>query len=353
MLFIRPQDVTETKLLSSNILEVEPSAWSSGTTYAAGSQALVVSGSTRTVYRSLVDGNLNHAPATSTDYWAPDGTTYAAWSGATTYGVGDRVFSAATHRVYESLAAGNLNHNPTDPANILYWLDVAPTNRWAMFDSYNATQTVHPYAIDFTVDVEGRVDSLALLNLTNAISVQIVVTTEDGEVVLDRTSSLISTAGISDWFTYFFEDLAQYETFYQSDLPMYRNPTIRVRVEGNGSPVGIGIFSMGMSKYLGATLHDGAQVGIIDYSRKETDEFGNYTIVKRAFSKRGSFQTRIKKSAVDSVQSILAAYRTVPAVYLATTEYDATLFFGIFREFNIEIDRPQESLVSIEIEGLT
>jgi hypothetical protein len=110
---------------------------------------------------------------------------------------------------------------------------------------------------------------------------------------------------------------------------------------------------MGLSKNLGSTLHDGAQVGITDYSRKDTDDFGNFYLVQRSFAKRGSFQTRIKKAEVDGVISTLAAHRAVPAIYLATKEYGSTLFFGIFREFNVEIDRPLESLVSIDIEGLT
>lgn len=281
-------------------------------------------------------------------------TDYAAWNAGTTYALGDKVINVVTHRVYESLAAGNINHDPTDPLNIAYWLDISPTNRWAMFDSFNATQTVAPEVIDFTVQVAGRIDSLALLNLSNALSARVVMTTPSEGVVFDNTFSLISTAGIGDWYDYFFEGVARSETLFVADLPAYLNPTVQVVLTGDGvTPIGVGIFSMGLSKSLGATLHDGAQVGITDYSRKDTDDFGNFFLVQRSFAKRGSFQTRIKKAEVDGVISTLAAHRAVPAIYLATKEYGSTLFFGIFREFNVEIDRPLESLVSIDIEGLT
>lgn len=281
-------------------------------------------------------------------------TDYAAWSGATTYALGARVISVVTHRVYESLVAGNLNHDPTVLANAQFWLDIAPTNKWAMFDSYNATQTTHASVIDFTTQMTGRIDSLALLNLSNALSVRIVMTAPADGVVFDETFSLVSSAGVSDWFTYFFEDVLRMDTFFVKELPTYLNPSVRIIITGDGgSPVGVGIFSIGLSKNLGKTLHDGASVGIVDYSRKDTDEFGNFILVQRSFAKRGSFQTRIDKAQVDGVIATLTSYRAVPAVYLASEDYGATLLFGIFREFNVEIDRPLESLCSIDLEGLT
>jgi hypothetical protein len=57
---------------------------------------------------------------------------HAAWSAATTYALAARVISTATHRIYESVQAGNLNHALTDVA---WWIDIGPTNRWAMFDT--------------------------------------------------------------------------------------------------------------------------------------------------------------------------------------------------------------------------
>ena len=60
-------------------------------------------------------------------------TDYSAWSSGTTYALGDKVILTSTHRVYESLQAANTNHNPTEAAST-WWLDIGPTNRWAMFD---------------------------------------------------------------------------------------------------------------------------------------------------------------------------------------------------------------------------
>lgn len=354
MFFIRPQDITDEKLLSSSVSEGDPGAWSAATNYALDARVSVASGTTLTIYKSLSAGNLNHNPTLDDLNWVEDGTTYGEWDAGVTYVLADRVVSLVTHHVYESLAAGNLNHDPDDLANAAWWLDLGPTNKWAMFDSYNATQTIHPLRIDTTVQLTGRVDSLALLNISNAVTVRVVMNTDSEGDVYDHTFDLVSYEGISDWYSYFFEDVQRLDTIMISDLPAYVDPRIRIVIEGNGvSAVGLGLVSMGLSKNLGTTLHDGAQIGITDYSRKEADEFGNYIIVRRAFSRRGTFNTRIWKSQVDGVHKVLSDYRTVPAVYVASRDYASTVIFGFFRDFQIEIDYPLESLVSIEIEGLT
>lgn len=348
MILIRPK---EALTLETNIVETAPDGWSGATTYAEGDLVGVIDGYEVQVYRSQADGNLNNDPVTETDWWTQDGITYLEWDVATTYDLGDRVVDAAAHRVYESLAGSNLGYALTDLA---WWLDIGPSNARAMFDNFNGTVTTHPFQIDVTQSFSGRVDSLALLNLSNAVSARVIMTTASDGVVYDETFSLIATAGISDWFTYFFEEVSRKTTLLIASLPAYIDPTIQVIVEGNGSSaVQVGLLSIGLTKSIGVTQHDGAQIGIIDYSRKTADDFGNYNIVERSFSKRGSFRCRIPKAAVDGVHEVLTSYRAIPAVYSASEEYGSTLIFGFFRDFSIEIDYPLESLVSIEIEGLT
>jgi hypothetical protein len=57
---------------------------------------------------------------------------YTAWNAATAYSVGDKCIRTATHRIYERTIAGT---TATAPESDLYnWMDIGPTNRWAMFD---------------------------------------------------------------------------------------------------------------------------------------------------------------------------------------------------------------------------
>src|SRR3546814_11425962 len=56
---------------------------------------------------------------------------YSEWSAATNYSAGSRVIKAATHRIYESLIADNAGNDPAG-AGASSWIDIAPTNRWAI-----------------------------------------------------------------------------------------------------------------------------------------------------------------------------------------------------------------------------
>ena len=73
---------------------------------------------------TLTDAMLTSSTAPETDY--------PAWSSVTAYAVGTRVILATTHRRYEALATSTNVSPSTDPTK---WLDLGPTNRWAMFDA--------------------------------------------------------------------------------------------------------------------------------------------------------------------------------------------------------------------------
>ena len=58
------------------------------------------------------------------------------------------------------------------------------------------------------------------------------------------------------------------------------------------------------------------RLGIRDYSRKDTDEFGNTRLVKRANAKRTSLPLFLRPSRLDSVREILARMHGLPALWL-------------------------------------
>lgn len=275
-------------------------------------------------------------------------TDYAAYNGASTYAAGDRVISTTTHRIYESLVGGNTGNALTDTTK---WLDVSATNRWKMFDDSNTSQTSNADSIAVELAATGRVDSVALLNIA-AASVQITMTDSVEGVVYDETYSLISDSGISDWYAYFFEPIERKSDFAVTDLPPYADADIAITLADTGATVECGTCVVGLSKEIGATLH-GARLGIIDFSRKEQDAFGNYSITERAFSKRRSFTVLVDNTYVDALDKLLAAYRATAVVYVGTDSYTSTIAYGFYKDFSIEIAYPSNSLCSLEIEGLT
>jgi hypothetical protein len=234
------------------------------------------------------------------------------------------------------------------------WIDVGPTNKWALFDAVNGTLTTHPQKVDITLTVAGRVDAIALVSLANVSGVQVIVNTvADGEI-FNQSFAMISTVGINDWHDYFFEDILQKDALLINGLPIHADPIIRVILTGSGTAdMSIGTMVFGRTKYIGATLRDGAGVGIRDYSRKEADDFGNYVLIERAFAKRGTFRLSMPHSMVDDVHQALSEYRATPTVYSASDDFTSTLIFGFYKDFSIGFEYPTTSYCNIELEGLT
>jgi hypothetical protein len=103
-------------------------------------------------------------------------------------------------------------------------------------------------------------------------------------------------------------------------------------------------------------LEQGATVGIIDYSRKDTDpETGVTTFTRRAFSKRMSGQFLLNNGQLNAVQRILAEIRAVPSVFIGSeaADYSPLIVYGFYRDFSIDIAYPTKSFCRIEVEGLT
>ncbi|MBI3096335.1 MAG: hypothetical protein HYY97_15815 [Rhodocyclales bacterium] len=295
--------------------------------------------------------NVTDATLTSSSIAEND---YGEWAGGTTYGLAAYCIKAATHRIYKSLQAGNTGHDPAgeaDPANPVWWQDFGATNRWRMFDALVGTQSSAADSIAVVVTLAAVVDSVVLLNVS-AASVHVTMTDAAEGVVYDETVSLVSDSGIQDWYSYFFEPIVRKVDFNLSDLPRYLGAAIAITATDTGGTAAIGECILGMAREIGGTQY-GAKIGIRDYSVKTQDDFGNYTILERAFSKRGSFSLWVDSGLTSELQTILASYRATPAVYIGTDIHAATMIYGFYKDFDIDIAYPGASLCAIEIEGLT
>ncbi|MFM9829726.1 MAG: hypothetical protein ACKVOB_13455 [Sphingomonas sp.] len=274
--------------------------------------------------------------------------TVAAYNAGTSYSIGNQVRSDTTHRIYESLANANLGNALTDTTK---WLNVGPTNPWAMFDQLNSSRTTKTDSIVVVIAPGDRVDTIGLLNL-NATSVTVAAVDATDGTVFNQTTSLISTAGILDWYTYFTEPVSVAEDVIVTGLPpLYRALTFTITLSYTGQTVACGGCILGLAKVMGTTLA-GATTGIVDYSTKTTDAFGNTSITARGFANKGNFRVFCANSNIVSIQRLLSDYRAVPALYVGTELYSTTFLYGFFRDFSISIEQPNHSYLSIEIEGL-
>lgn len=246
---------------------------------------------------------------------------YTAWASGTTYAKGARAILTSTHRVYESAAGGNVGNNPTGASGA--WIDVGPTNRWAMFDEALGTSTLTNGSL--TVVLNGSAtNAIALIDVTGA-------TVRVQASGYDRSQAAGAGAIVF------------------GDLPNVTGQ-ITVTVTGSGA-VAVGTLLIGRIVGLGIT-EASPTAGITDYSRKEVNDFGDATVVQRAWAKRMSARALIRTDAVDQVANRIAAVRARPCLWIADQQLDSVTIYGFFKDFSIEVGE-RVSKLSLSIEGLS
>lgn len=279
-------------------------------------------------------------------------TDYAAWSSATTYSLGQRVIVVSTHKVYESLQNSNLNKDPTLASNATWWIEVSPTNRWKMFDISNTTQTTNADSIVVTITPGQVVNSVSLMNL-EGISIRVKVTDPLEGVVYDKTVSLNNNGTINNWYNYFFSPISKKKSVVITDMPSYGTAIIEITVTNTGRTAKCGVCTLGQITYLGEGINLGATVGIQDYSRKEKNDFGDYVVVQRNYAKRAKYTMAVLNEQIDALQNLLADLRTTACVWVGDDNYESTMIYGFYKDFDIVISNHIVSDCNIEIEGLT
>ena len=275
------------------------------------------------------------------------------WSSATTYALGANIVYGI-YGTYKSLQSGNLNHTPpiVSPFTDAYWVRTGPTNKMAMFDDQVSSASTATSDIIFAV-VGSAIDSVALLNI-QASKTSIAVTDKDTKALVYHNSQQLSGAESLDWYGYFFYDAdTQKTSSIYLDIPPAANSLITVKVSGTGT-ISVGSYINGQIKALGNTQY-GVSAGIIDYSKKETDEFGNTTFIKRNFSKRMNASVSLTNANLNRVQRILYDLRATPVLWLASTDAqfeEPLIIFGFYRDFSTEISYPTHSICNLQVEGL-
>lgn len=274
--------------------------------------------------------------------------TNADWSSATTYSLGQVVTYG--FNVYTSLQNTNLNQNPETA--VAYWVKTGPSNKTAMLDLQVSTACTSSSSIIFVLRV-GATDTVSLLNLIGS-KAEINLLDYETKTNLVHSSVNLQGGSVLSWWDYF-----DYNKTYDKtqalfmNLPSSGDTIISVKITGTGS-VKIGSFINGSIEDLGNTQY-GVTTGIIDYSQKLTDAFGNTNFVVRNYSKRMSAKISLTNPNVNRVQRLLYNLRATPALWIGSTDSnfeEPLVVFGFYKDFSTEIAYPSHSLCNLEIEGL-
>lgn len=278
-------------------------------------------------------------------------TDYAAYNPATTYALLDRVIVVATdvHQVWESKQAANIGNTPATSPD--WWILVGVTNPRKMFDLLINTQTENADSIAITLDCPGRVDAVALFNVS-AATVRFKMTDAVDGVVYDQTYDLTSDSGIVDPYAYCFEPIVRKANIAEFELPPYSDTTLEITLTATGETVKCGACVVGQQRIIGGTKY-GYSLGIQDYSLKTRDQWGSVILDQREYSDLGRFQVQIETGMVSEVKRLLTSFRSTPIVYAGSDIHDAAMLLGFFTDFNVVVDYGTHSTCNIDIESLT
>lgn len=271
------------------------------------------------------------------------------WDPNVTYQVGDEVIRVSTHTTYMRATAGKTSAAPeVDPTN---WRAIGPTNRWGGFD--RKVGTVSAAATNMTYVLRpGSVGGLGMLELTGRQAKVQMRTAPGGPLVYDKTIELDGTliTSVYDWL---FAEYEQLSDFVLTDLPQqYPSCEMTVTLTGTAG-VSVGVLQVGQLVEVGSAQY-GASVGIIDYSVKKADEFGNWDVVERNYSKHCTLQVVTSRADFNKLYRRLAALRATPCIYIGSDQagYEPMISYGFYKDFGITVTYPEYHLLNIEIEGL-
>lgn len=339
-----PLPVTDA-MLTSNIVEVPPTAWDGVTVFALGSQTSIFSGpnsTLATLYESLQDGNVGKAPASEPLWWKPIGVAYRSYLPNVSYVKGAVVTHA--HRLLEKITPG-LGHDPAT-SGPEFWLDTGPSNRWAMFDRQIETQTTHPDTIRVEIPLNGRFDTLGLFEVEAA---SINVTLMKGELeVYNENYSMTSYTGIGNYWDHFFNPVERKHLLYLTGLPIITGLTLIVTLTGTN--VAVGHLGHGRRRRFGETER-GAELGFLDYSEYGVDQFGRRTVIIRDYKDEGGFNVFVPATYVDSTRRAIKEVRGIPAIICASERYESMVFLGLITSSKVIVTYAHESVLRVQVEG--
>ncbi len=378
-----PYTVDETMLAAHSVAEPSPGevAWTSGATFSLGEKCIVgAPSSTVTISNadpavvSWASHNLpNGTPVVlSTSGALPaslsEGRIYyivnrAAGSfqlsetldgqpvGTTSAGSGTHTATGSVHRAFQSLVPSN-SGNPPSTDDGSKWMDVGPTNRWAMLDLYRPSITWGASPMTFTIGPGRTIRSLFFGSLD---AVQIDVVQKRAGVTIKSWSRQLMTRAIQSFTDYFYKRFDSQQSVLISDVLLYNDTTFEVTLTKDSGQAGIGEVMWGDPVYLGRT----------QYGAKRKNR--NYTKFDR--NADGTPQPPVKRRNVPSSDQTIIFSKNDTGVIMRFLDdangrivlisgldddghpyFEPTLILGLITGSDLDLTHPDDGYLSLSAE---
>jgi hypothetical protein len=300
--------------------------------------------------QTITPNLVNDATLLSTNV---DENDYPQWDIATNYPLGAMLIyiAANTHWVIKSLMANNLGNVPTGLDTDTRWVKVSETNRWKMFDLKHTSQTVNLNSITVALANVNMVDGIYFGNLSGT-SITINGVDQFDASIYSQTVSLVDNSNVYDPWTYFFAPILYKTDYVVTDLPPYALTKYTITITNPTGDAKCGTLLMGQVTNFGDTNY-GMTSGLLDYSVKRANEFGDFVLTERAYSKTLNIQVRSKKNQTDPFMAYAIRYRATPIVIVGSIDYAMSYVFGFFKDVKGVVEYQSHSLFLVEFEGLS
>lgn len=258
-------------------------------------------------------------------------TDYAEWSAASVYATGNRVIRASLHRIYESLVAVTTIGSAPE-SSPLEWIDIGPTNRWALLDQSLLTATSATTSFNLVLSHAGVTDIVLLGVVASTVQIyagaSLVRTVAVAAPTAPSTSNTVTITGLS----------------------IAAGTNLGVTVSGTGT-VSVSYLGIGSFVTVGLT-QKGTQVGMDDYSTIVTDKYGVSTISRRNYSRHLQTSVSLLVSEIDTVTAIMQSVLQTICFWVADANFDAMQLLGYAKDWREITNDKTSATYSISIQGL-
>jgi hypothetical protein len=124
--------------------------------------------------------------------------------------------------------------------------------------------------------------------------------------------------------------------YVNTSLTKKADSLVRVSVYHATGNALVGEMVMGVKTNLGTTSKE-ISGGIKDYSTIEEDTYGYQSITDRGIAKKLSCQVTLPITSFDAANSIVAYYHTTAVVWVASTTYNSTVIYGMYRDYKFQL----------------
>lgn len=271
------------------------------------------------------------------------------WSAGATYAKGARVI--LEHKVYEAVAdTGNTGKDPKTEGT--FWAPVGSTNLWKAFDLSSTTRTEFADEAWFEFKPGQAVSSVVLRGLEGVTKVKLTLTHPNFGVVREYEKFIGGELTEASWYAWTFEPRVPRTTFEYHGLPSYPGATLRIDFEG-GPDAGVGVIAIGKQREIGEGVMTGLRIEIMDFSRKQRDEYGDVFLKQGEYADRASFTILIPNEQLDNVRTLLAGLRGTPCLWSPSDKWRTTTVWAFYQTVVVTIPYAKYSECVIELEGLT